>query len=455
MQARTWKQVYGHLSENVFLRMEDLLKGTRMRRNYRFLRTTLSWSREELLRYQSAALQRLLRHAAEHVPYYQERFARHRVDLSRITGPDQLERIPVLDRKDLIAQYAQLVSTVHDLSACKPGASSGSTGEVVRYLRDAETESVQGAAQFVGYGFAGWRLGARTATVWGNRRTVEEEWSRWGSRVKQRVYRNLRLPAYHLTSREHLNHTLERLCRFKPEYIEGYSGALHMLAREAARRGITDIKPRGVFTTAETLTPPMREDIERSFGSVYDMYGCGEILSVAFESGPEHYRVMEPVVIMELEDIGAGDVRSVILTDLHNYAMPLIRYRVGDLAVPGDDQEAGGPAFRCLRRIVGRTSDIVETPNGGQLVVPSFFGSSLLKSLSIRQYQVAKVSEDRLVIRLVMEDEPTPAELERVSTEIARYLNGQIEYSIELADALPMSETGKFKLVVDETKSSD
>ena len=213
---------------------------------------------------------------------------------------------------------------------------------------------------------------------------------------------------------------------------------------------------KGVFTTAESLNDQSRFIIEDVFGPVFDEYGCGEITSIAFQCKRTHYHhVIEPNVIVEFEDIGLGKEKAILLTDLTNYAMPLIRYRIGDI---GEEIAINtcdcGCIWQPLGKISGRMNDILITPKGGKLFVPSSFLSLLMKDgPGIAKYQLAQIKDDQLVLRVVLSKQ-SKINVDYIKSFVDPYLEGLFCYSIEIVDDISTGLTGKTKMVVDERKSS-
>lgn len=438
----------------VLRRIEDRVKGERVLTYLKILEPAQWWSRKVLDEYRLERLKQLTEHAYTHVPFYRKSFDSVNLTPSKISSLSDLLRVPVLSRGDLRKHYSKgLRSAVHDFSRCIKGSSSGSSGDPVTYFKDLAALSSGRAAGIVGFSMAGWRLGDSTMTVWGNFNTVTYEWSRLGSQIKAFLYREKRIPAFQLTTGPQIQRSLLRIISSGAKFLYGYSNAIYVLALAAQERRLRPKRPfLGVFTTAETLSPQARSTVETVFGPVYDGYGCGEILGIAFQcEAHKGYHIVEPNVIVEFEDIGLGDYKGLIVTDLTNYAMPLIRYRVGDIGVPDGSRCPCGRTWQTLAAIHGRTCDIIKTPKGGNLLIPSVFGSTLLKQVpGIAQYQLALVSEDTVVLRIVPKGKFNYKDIEAIRRSLKPYLHNVINYSVKPVQSIPISPNGKHKLVVDE-----
>jgi phenylacetate-CoA ligase len=443
------------IARYLFRRVEDILKGEKVLSHLSFLEESKSWSRKKLDEYRVDKLSELILHAYSNVPFYRKRFEELQLRPSDIRNLNDLKYLPALSRADLRSNWnSDLRSSKHDYRFCYRGSSSGSSGDPVVYFKDKNAMSAGRAAALAGWSLAGRQLGDATIVIWGNYNTVKNEWSRFSSRAKAILNRETRIPAFKLTTSDAMNHAFNKIVNSQADFIYGYTNAIYALSLFAEREEKRGIMPfQGVLTTAETLNSVGRHAIETTFGSVYDGYGCGEILGVAFQcKAKKGYHIVEPNVIVEYEDIGLGEQKGILLTDLTNFAMPLIRYRVGDIAVPGSDECNCGCTWRTIEKIDGRTSDIIKTPKGGNLLVPSGFGLSLLKEISgITQYQMALVTNNNVIVRVVFEKHCQKlSRINDIKSCLEPYLNGIMDYDVQIVDHIPLGKSGKHKIVVDE-----
>jgi len=449
LTIRSW---YTH---NLLFPVEDILRGIPTTRFYNLYREAQWWSQDRNKEYRCEALTKLIEHAYRTVPFYKRRMQQAGISPNDIHGPEDLYAIPYLTREDVINNLPDLISREYDVRTLVKRASSGSTGQIVTSYQDKIAIAAGIGAFRIGWEMGNYRFGMRNISVWGNRVTVEETWKTLGSKVKQWVYQNKRIAAYRLTDDHAVRSALNMFLDFQPEYLDGYTNAIYFLAVKARELGIDGLRCRGVLTTAETLFDYQRDLITKVFGPVYDGYGSGEVLGVAYQCATnQDYHIVEPHVIVEYDSCNDSGFNELVLTDLNNYSMPFIRYKVGDLAIPSDKKCLCGRQWATLHRIVGRTTDLISTPTGGALLVPSFFGSSLIRQLpKIQQYQIAKVAPDKIIIRIRSTPDLSKTELNFIHGQLAPYLNGKISYELEQVGEFPLVRSGKFKLVVDETKA--
>lgn len=440
-------------ARQVLFPAEGMLRGIPLTRRFREFSEAQWWPQAQLDAYREKKLRRLIAHAYDTVPFYRRRMDRAGVRPDQIRQTSDLQRLPVLRREEVIAHVHSMISTAVDRSHLRKGSSSGSTGRVVTSYHTAESLGAAFAAERVGWSMAGYPFGARRCVVWGNPVAVNEQWSRPGSRLKQWAYGERRIPAFGLSDSAGVESALRLLKDLRPDYLWGYPNAIYFLALKARDAGVDDLSCAGVLTTAETVYDHQREVIADVFGPVFDGYGSGEVPGVAYQCLHGAYHVVEPHVMVEYGVGSAEDPRELLLTDLDNFGMPLIRYAVGDLAVADGSPCACGRTWETMKRVAGRTADLITLPGGGALLIPSFFGSSLLKRLpSVRQYQIAKVAPDRIVLRLAVTRPLAEGERALLRCELDPYLGGKVAFEIEEVEKLQLTSSGKFKLVVDETK---
>lgn len=447
------------LARAVGLPAFDILKGYRVREEYRRFGTLISGTVESISRYQLIRLRELLIHAYESTIFYHDRMIRTGFDPYSINSVDDLIKLPVLTRSDLQTDWKLMISDKHDHRKLDKGSSSGSTGVPVVFFQDRNAISSGLAANMAGWELSGWQFGYKGLHIWGNPATVNDEWRKWGSRLKAVLFNHQKYPAYRLTDIHEFDVLADRVLDGKYDFIDGYTNTIYLLAEYLKERNrILPHKLKMVLTTAENLHDFQRRSIEENLGPVYDTYGCSEINAIAYECRfCGCYHIMEPHVLVEFGEEAVSDgSRDLIITDLDNFSFPLIRYRNDDLGVPLEEPEG-----RCriplkrLSRITGRQSDIVRLPDGGTLSVPSFFGSMLLKKVEgIRQYQVILERKDMLTIKLVKTDAFKERDLKILKESLDEYLNGRVGYDLEFVNKIETSMGKKYKLLVDRTKNS-
>lgn len=434
----------------------DLLKQRNTLSYLREFEKTKYLSTAELEEYQLNKLKKLLAHAEYNVPFYNNRLKKSGFTANSLSHLDQLKKIPPLTRQDLQNHWDKIISINYDSKKLSKGSSSGSTGVPVTYFKDNLANSAGQAAHYLGWSFGGWKMGHKGLHIWGNPSTVNNEWKRWSSKLKARIFKHHKFPAYKLTDGRKFDELRRLILKEKYDYIDGYTNAIYLFADYLKTNNLTIGKSiQYVLTTAENLQDFQRQVIKEMIAPVYDTYGCSEINGIAYECNKcGTYHVIDPHVIVEfgkgLDDLGT---RELIVTDLDNFAFPFIRYKLDDLAIPLTKKKSCNIGYTQLKSVSGRQSDILKFKDGGTLSVPSFFGSMLLKQVQgLRQYQIIKESENLLNINFVTSDEFSALDYKKLDNSLKEYLNDKIDYKINFVEEIEVSETGKFKLLIDKTK---
>jgi phenylacetate-CoA ligase len=202
----------------------------------------------------------------------------------------------------------------------------------------------------------------------------------------------------------------------------------------------------------ETETPAMRRRIERGFGApVVAVYGSHEFNLIGWECAVTgDFHLCDDNVVVEVVRDGRivepGETGDVVVTGLHTYAAPFIRYDLGDVATRGDDACRCGAPFSTLRNLRGRTMDYCVLPDGTRMHHWELIPMSFWDMPWHRRYQLVQETADRFVLRVIADAPPPPADLSALSSAIGRTLGPRATFRIDLVDDLAFSASGKHQL---------
>lgn len=412
----------------------------------------LQWDTEaRILRRQSSRLTEILTWASERSPFYREAFngpRRFRPETVR----EELLTLPIIGKADLQKSHeAMLVQPLPGRVTRK--VTGGSTGEAVGVVKDRAAIAAERAATAMAYGWFGVKMGDRAVRFWGAPTTRER---RMRFAASDFAMNRLRFSAFAFNDAD-LEQYWRRCEEFRPDYFYGYVSMIETFANFALRKGLRRQWDglKAVITTSEVLTDPQRELIERAFGvPVQNEYGCGEVGPVAYgcEKGSLHLMTESQVAEVLRPDgsiAGPGESGEIVLTDLNNRAMPLIRYKVGDLAVVGG-QCACGRGFPTLEKVWGREYDIVEAPDGRRYHGEFFmylFEDLRTQGASVEKFQVIQTNEASLEVRLVIRDAAEADRLEAiVQQEFERRLPS-MSVRMSRVTEIPPKPSGKSTVV--------
>jgi phenylacetate-CoA ligase len=404
-------------------------------RDLLWLARSRRWDAEQIAQYQRRMLEGILVHAATTVPYY------------RALGIDRqnlsLDSFPLLTKHDVQTQGESLLSDAFDPRHLHVSLSSGSTGRPTHTWYDRNA----------------WVLAKHAMKL-------------------RRVLTDLRGPPYRLliigeespTARRSSGRSLAGTCRlsihdgiqkqlevisrFRPTGIYGSPSWLLELVQTAKREQIALPRVRVVWTSSEVLTASVREELARGFGgAVRDIYGSTEFKEVAVECthGRRHINFESShVEVLPETASGAG---SIVITSLINRAMPLIRYRVGDIGRLGTTACACGRAAAWLDELGGREVDLIEVP-GGHRVSPYLLSTVIEAHGAIARYQLFEQEAGRIDVRFQLRPDVDTFDAAPLAQELDRAVNGALRFSFSRTDDIERTPAGKHRPLIRSATSS-
>lgn len=422
--------------------------GEEFHRELAFLEQSESYSRMELQAVQRDRLEKLVRTAYAHVPFYRDLFHRLRLTPQDIRVPDDLKKLPVLEKFQVrqagMSMVNQALSKEHRIL----GHTSGSTGTALALVYDRAA------------------LAAEFATVWRLRRRFGCDLGAWHATLAGRllVPRRRTRPPFHRINRAqhqllfslyHLNastakHYAAALLRRPLAYYSGYPSGLEALAAVCRQAGLEPPRPRlALFTSSESLLSRQRTQLESGFGvPVRDRYGCAEFCVSFSECEEGRYHLDSEFAIVEVEPMEETEDRvtgSLVCTGLTNLAMPFIRYRVGDVITLAKSLCPCGRKSLSALEIDGRREDYVVTQDGvrlGRL-------DHLFKDLpGIAESQIEQSEAGRMKIRIVRGPEFARSDEQRLLDECFLRMGHSMEVELEYTDAIARTSAGKFRSVI-------
>lgn len=406
---------------------------------------------ERIKEIQWRKLQELIRHCWENVPYYRRSWSALGIaGPGDIAGEQDFARLPVLDKPTIRENLDQLIASNHRNNVLFK-TTGGSTGEPLRFGYTRESYERRLAIMWRGYGWSGARLGQRTLYLWG----VPPGTQKYKERLYHAVFNRHMLSAFEM-SESRMAEYADIIDRFRPETIVSYVAPVVKLSEWLLANGRKPWRPQRVLGAAEALHESQRALIERAFGCpAYNTYGCREFMLIAAEC--EHRKglhVNADHLRVELSaSLGSDErgPRDIVITDLHNYGMPLLRYMNGDLATPGGMDCSCGRGLPLLSSVDGRRLDALRTPDGryvpGEYIVYAFLGVT-----GIRRYQVVQKRLDTFDIMLVRDRHFDESVIELMRHELVKVIGEGVTLNFHYADDLPLTPSGKHRVTVSEVQ---
>jgi phenylacetate-CoA ligase len=409
------------------------------------------WLTQEKMReLQLVKLRKLVRHAHRHVPYYRDRMRATGIGPEDIQTLDDIDKLPFLTKADVRRHlYFDIMSDNHDKAEVLKITTSGSTGEPFVCFVDRTQLEFRWAATLRSMEWTGYRFGDRQMRLW--HQTVGMSKTQVAREVTDAfLSRRKFIPAYEMTD-ESLKEFVRAIEAYQPVLLDGYAESFNFLSRYLAEHGRLNLQPKGIISSAQTLPDTSRRAIEEAFGcKVFDKYGSREFSGIAYECEAHagHHVVGEGYLVEVLKDgrpAKPGEIGEVVITDLNNYCLPFIRYRIGDLAEAIDPKEpcACGRGLPRLGKIEGRVQSIIVGSRGQY--VPGTFFAHVLKDYdyAIRQFQIVQEVRGAITLKVVKGKRFTEESLNQVLGILHQYLGEELRITVEFLDNIEMVRTGK------------
>jgi phenylacetate-CoA ligase len=404
----------------------------------------------ELEAFRAPLLSQFLAHARHSTQYYRDRLDFNVCSLDEIRK--QWLQIPILTRAEAVASREKLISEnmPDEFGAIADGQTSGSTGMPLQYRTNAGFKAANCA--LTERMFRWWRVDGNKSFAQIIHAPLESKGapSRHGTTFQGWHTARPRGMKYSLSHIFDIDTQLQWLLARQPAYFASFSGIIRELAAISKERGFV-IKFALVFSGAAVVDPETRSLCRAAFGAeIADTYGAQEAGHIAAQC-PHcgEYHVSGDMSIIEiLRDDGSpaesGEIGRVVVTPMHNYAMPLIRYELGDYAEVGTKNPRCGRTLPTLRRILGRYRNLFRFRDGTRIwpVATRFF---LHEFMSLRQFQIVQTDFGHIEIRYVPCGEAKPVDLISLTNRVRAVLGQPVKITVHPVEKIERSSTGKFE----------
>ncbi len=446
-----------HVSSPVLAKRDGL---SNFSRKLKSLEDTQYWAMDKLLDYQFKKLKKLLIHAYDNTSFYRKRFDDAGFNPNKLRDFNELKKLPTLSKTEIRDNLDTLIARNMNSKDLHSSETGGTTGVKMKFYRDNNCLSPKEAALYRFEKWTGWKIGERVGIIWPAQQDYVGYWT-LKSRIKNALYRRqIVFPAV-IADEESINTYVKLLQVKKPTMIRAFTTPVHEVASFIKSNGIDNIRLKGVITTGEPLHSHQRKMISEAFNcQVFDSLRTREAGPVAQECEAHcglHINAeslyVESITSDIMEDKDTGEL---VITDLLNYGMPLIRYRTGDVGVLSNDKCTCGRSLPILKNISGRMSDVLFTPDGKRVM-----SSSLVLYLVdeapglLGQVQVVQDKLDHLTIKMTKEPPPSDEIMEYQKQSIRNIFGEKMKLSFEFVDTIPSESSGKYRFTINKLKESE
>lgn len=402
----------------------------------------------ELEELQNKKLRSIVNHAYYNTEFYHRKFKAAGLKPEDIKTIHDLNKLPFTTKQEVREHsLGSMLAKNTDLNNCKIIPTSGSTGKPLKAVYDTAADDFSKAVNLRSMMENGLKFRDKWVNIGDTRTANNPSWFQ-----KLGVF-NL----HTLNLFDNIGDQVNALTKINPDTIAGYPSQLKLIAHYVKNNSIDTLNPQTVFTTAELLDPSTRELINSAFNvELVDLFGCIEVNRTAWEC-PEHcgYHLDVDSVISEFiqdgENVSAGERGNIVYTSLYNYAMPLIRYEVGDTGIPTDELCSCGRRLPLMKSVEGRCDDFIILPSG-KLISPIVLALVMKHSYGILEYQFIQNNFDCIDVKIVLSEESMNLDLEALKIEITNVLCNEVSVRLKIEKSLSRGATGKIRSVISKLK---
>jgi phenylacetate-CoA ligase len=412
----------------------------------------LLWDQKKLKDYQWQQLTKLLQFCWDNVPYYKRVWQENGIEsVNQIDSLDKFSKLPILTKNDVKKYYSELVPECNKEMNIKK-STGGSTGQPFHFELNMESHEARLAIAWRGYGEVGADLGTKAVYLWGASVGNVSAFRKFKEYAFHRFFNNYMLNSFEM-NQNNIHQYVEKINKIKPDAMVSYVNPLVELAKYILAHNIKMHKPNTIVTGAEALYEHQRELIEKAFNChVHNTYGCREFMLISSECKKQkglHINIDQLVVetINEKRETVSNESGDIVITDLTNYGMPLIRYLNGDCATLTNETCDCGNPLPLMNSVDGRKLDIIKCPNG-QLIPGELFPHMFKDFPWIAKFQVVQTEIEAINVKIVLNTQITSPDFESIEKIINNYSEGSLTIKFDIVGDIPLTPSGKRRVTV-------
>ena len=410
------------------------------------LRRNLGLSKADLEKIQRERLVSLIRHAYENVPYYRRLFDSIRLRPEDIKGVADLRHIPVTDKAAMRELSVEEKTARNiDLNKCLKLFTSGSTGMPAHLYFTHRDFKVLDMVYLRSFMENGLKFNYKRAFVMDPH----------GFETKSRWYHHLGLARYvNISCFLEPDDQINILREARPDFIHGYPSSLKLIAEHIIESRENGLRPKLVSTAAELLDKKGRGLIENAFGvKIYDRYAASEARNIAWECDEHNgYHINIDTLVVEFLKDGKNAAEEergdTVITNLYSYAMPFIRYRIGDIGIPSERKCPCGIELPLMEIIEGRDEDFIVLKSG-RVVSPMMVTGTLDHVPGIKQFRVVQEDMGTLTVTIATEEGFDSNSIEgKVESALSAVVGAGMAIFCKVVADIPREPSGKVRAVI-------
>ena len=410
---------------------------------------------QELLgNYQLTRLKKILFHASETSKYYRNKFSKIGFDPRDLRSFDDFQNIPFLTKKDIQEFLKDLISTKYRVNSLLPNKTGGSTGKPLKFYHDREKVLSKEAATIRHNRWASYEIGSKVGLIWGHREDIKS-FNKFKSKLRMKyLNRQMVLDSSSIDDYK-LDKFLKELVRFQPIILLGYANSLYLFAEYCEKHGCDELQPKAIITSAEVLHEHERHKIEAVFNTkVFDRYGCREVSVIASECEMHNglHINSDGLFVEFIKDNGEkakpGELANIIITDLFNYGMPFIRYKIEDVGALVEKKCSCGRTFPLMSMIGGRTTDFLLGTNGKKISGASITIFILANASGISQAQFIQNEKKSIIMKIIKNEKFGENTISFLNNKLRDFFGSDMKIFFEYVHEIPKEASGKYRFSI-------
>jgi phenylacetate-CoA ligase len=416
--------------------------------------------RDEILNYQFERVRKLVEHANENCSFYHALYSSAGFRPGDLRSWTDFTALPMVTKEMIRTNSERIVAKNFARDMLVPGKTSGSTGKPLEFFIDLESTQIQRAAALLTNEWAGHDIGGKVFVLFGQSPFDGGKTTLKGHLRNKLLDRTVKLSTLALDE-ESMSHFLLSMSSCDKPFLVGYAHALYSLADFAGKSGLWKGRLTGISSGGMVLHQWERKRIEEVFGcKVLDRYGCEELGVIACEcERQEGLHINSFAKYVEIagdngKPLGHRQIGDIVVTELTNYGMPFIRYRIEDRAASLEGQCGCGRTLPLLEKIDGRESDFVLRPDGKKVSGISLTDNFGANIPGAEQVQILQDKLDHIIVRLVRGPAFNSESISAIQHLVSRFFGDDMRFSCEYVKEIPLESTGKARFVISQIPSA-
>ncbi len=410
------------------------------------------WSTEKLREDQLKRLQKLLKDSYDNTTYYRTIMDERGLTPDSFQSLDDLKKLPVLTRDITFDRQEQFFSKKFNKKFLQEFTSGGTTGQHAILFREQESFNIKLAMAWRHENWMGKSLCDKIGHVWPAAMDINDN-EPFRTRFKNRYLDRRVIYNAGALDNASLNFINQDLLKFDPEYLKVFPSALFGYTEFCIENKLEHPKYKSILSTGEPLSATQRKLFEQTYDcEVFDMYGSREVGNTSSEC-PAHsgmHIAMETSLVEFVKDnkeVAGGTEGEMLITDLTNFAFPLIRYAINDYGIPMKESCTCGRGLVRMDKALGRLSDNIYKPDGSKILGHVLGIAITFEGPTIGQTQVIQKSLTEFEVKITNKPEPTKEVLEFIEREMKLLIGQSINIKIEVVDEIPKEKSGKTRFI--------